>query len=162
MSQGATNWPFLMLTARPVLPGGHQQIGLAAKEGGNLQHVDGFGGDFAVGGLVYVGEHRQARIFRDAAEDARALREAGAAKALHAGAVGLVVAGFEDERDAEVGRDALDGLGHGAGVGFGLDDAGAGDEEEPARANVDRPDFERLTHEGDFTVGSGPVGRGSW
>ena len=53
-----------------------------------------------------------------AAEDAGAFDEAGAAETFDAGAVGLVVAGFEDVGDAEVGGDALDGVGHGAGVGF--------------------------------------------
>ena len=80
--------------------------------------------------------------------------EAGAAEAFDAGAVGLVVAGFEDEGNAEVGGDALDGVGHGADVGFGLDDAGAGDEEEPARADLHRADFKRVAHEGDSTGGS--------
>ena len=40
MSHGARNWPFLMLTARPVCSRGDQQVGLAAEEGGDLQHVD--------------------------------------------------------------------------------------------------------------------------
>ena len=116
-----------MLTARPVLAGGDEQVGLAAEEGGNLEDIDGFGGDFAMGGLVHVGEDGQAGVFGDAAEDARALFEAGAAKALDAGAVGLVVAGFEDVGNAEIGGDALDGFGDGARMGLGLDDAGTGD-----------------------------------
>ena len=56
--------------------------------------------------------------------------------------VGFVVAGLEDVGDAEVGGDALDGVGHHAGMGFGLDDAGAGDEEELAAADVDVSDLE--------------------
>jgi hypothetical protein len=51
--------------------------------------------------------------------------------------VRLVVAGLEDVRDAEVGGDALDGVGHGAGVLLGLNDAGAADEEEFASAYRD-------------------------
>jgi hypothetical protein len=39
---------------------GDEQVGLAAEEGRNLQHVDGFGGDFAVAGLVDVGEDGKA------------------------------------------------------------------------------------------------------
>ena len=76
---------------------------------------------------MYVREDGQAGVFGDAAEDARAFNEAGAAEALDAGAVGLVVAGFEDVGDAEVGGDALDSFGDGARVGFGLNDAGTGD-----------------------------------
>ena len=109
-----------------------------------------------------VSEDGEASIFGDAAEDARALREAGAAKAFDAGAVGLVVAGFEDEGNGEIGGDALDGVGHGARMGFGLDDAGAGDEEKPTCAHLHGPDFERRTHEGDSIVscrGSAPAVR---
>jgi hypothetical protein len=74
MSHGATNWPFLMLTGAAGFAGGHQQVGLTAKKRGNLQHVHGFGGDFAVRGLVHVGQHRQARVFGNAAKDARTLQ----------------------------------------------------------------------------------------
>ena len=72
--------------------------------------------------------------FGDGAKDARALRDAGAAEAMNRGAVRLVVAGFEDVRDVKVGGDALDGVGHAAGVCLGLNDAGAGDEKERAAA----------------------------
>ena len=43
MSQGARNWPFLTLTTLPVCGRGDQQIGLAAQEGRDLQHVDRLG-----------------------------------------------------------------------------------------------------------------------
>ena len=43
MSHGARNWPFLTLIARPVFAGGDQQVGLAAEEGRDLQHVDHLG-----------------------------------------------------------------------------------------------------------------------
>ena len=78
----------------------------------------------------------------DRPQDARAFDEARAAKAADAGAVRLVVAGFEDVRNAEVGGDALDGIGERAGVGFGLDDAGPGDEKELAAADGNRADIE--------------------
>jgi hypothetical protein len=40
MSHGARNWPFLTFTGLPVFAGGDQQVGLAAEEGRDLQHVD--------------------------------------------------------------------------------------------------------------------------
>ena len=43
MSSGAMNWPFLMFTARPDGAGGHQQVGLAAQERRDLEHVDDLG-----------------------------------------------------------------------------------------------------------------------
>jgi len=62
--------------------------------------------------FVDVSKHGEAGGFGDCAEDACAFNQAGAAKTFHAGAVGLVVAGLEDVRDAEVACDALDGVGH--------------------------------------------------
>jgi hypothetical protein len=74
------------------------------------------------------------------------------------GSVGFVVAGFEDVGDAEVGGDALDGVGHGARVGLGLDDAGACDEEEFAAAYGDGADIEGVGHMCYFiTFGSSKV-----
>ena len=78
---------------------------------------------------MHVGQHRQACIFGDSPQNACALDQARSAIALDAGAVGLVVAGLEDERDAEVGGDALNRLGERARMGLGLDDARAGDQE---------------------------------
>jgi len=82
----------------------------------------------------------------DGAEDAAAFREPRAAEAADRCSVGLVVAGLEDVGDAEVGGDALDGVGHGAGVLLGLDDAGSGDEEELAAAYGDVADVEWIGH----------------
>ena len=104
------------------------------------------------------------------AENARPLFEAGSAKAFDAGAIGLVIAGFEDIGDAEIGCDALNGFGHGARMGLGLDDAGTGDEEEPARADLHGPDFKGVAHERDCNVqgsvarasAAGPSGRAEW
>ncbi len=66
MSQGATNWPFFTLMARlgfGGVRGGDEQVGLAAEEGGNLEHgVDGAEGvaDLrALLGRVDVGQHGQ-------------------------------------------------------------------------------------------------------
>src|SRR5258708_7206969 len=56
--------------------------------------------------------------------------EAGAAKGFDGRAVGFVVGGFENVGDTGVAGDFCDAFGHGAGVGFGFDDAWAGDEEE--------------------------------
>ena len=102
--------------------GGDEQVGLAAEEGGDLQ--DEFGGGDGVGyaGAVVwgvdVGEDGEAGFGGYFFEDAAAFGEAGAAEALNAGAVGFVVAGFEDVRDVEVCGDALDGGGEGEAVGF--------------------------------------------
>jgi len=120
---------FLDVDGATGFAGGYQQIRLAAEKGGNLEHVHGFGGHGAVGRLVHIGQHRQAGVLGQAAQDARALDQARPAKTLHAGAVGLVVAGLEDVWDAEVCRDALNRLGHPARMSLRLDDTWAGDQE---------------------------------
>ena len=84
-----------------------------------------------------IGQDGQAGALADGAEDAAALNQPRAAKAFDRGAVRLVVTRLENVRDAEVGGNALDGVGHGAGVLLGLDDTGAADEEEPAASHGD-------------------------
>ena len=138
---------------------GDEEVGLAAEEGGDLEYVDGFGYRGTVLGGVDVGEDGEAGGFGYGAEDAAAFREAGAAEAADGGAVGFVVAGFEDVGDAEVGGDALDGISHGAGVGLGLDDAGAGDEEEFASAYGNVADIEGIGLRCYFTIVGGRNGQ---
>ena len=94
---GGDELAFLDVDRAPGFAGCDEEIGLAAEERGNLENVGGFCDGFAVGRLVDVGEDGKAGIFGDFAEDARALFEAGAAEAFDTGAIGLVVAGFEDE-----------------------------------------------------------------
>jgi len=127
--------------------GGDEEIGLAGEEGGDLEDVDDFGGWGGLGGVVNVGEDGEMEIGFYFGEDAEALGEARAAKGFDGGAIGFVVGGFEDVGDAGVGGDFRDALGHGAGVGFGFDDAGAGDEEE----GIVAAEAERA--ERDFVVG---------
>jgi len=126
---GGDELALLDIDGAPGFCGGDEQVGLTAEEGGDLEDVDGFGCDLALAGLVDVGKDGKAGFASEAAEDARAFEEAGAAKTFDASAVGLVEAGFEDEGDGEVGGDALKSVGHGADVGFAFDDAGAGYEE---------------------------------
>jgi hypothetical protein len=143
---GGDELAFFDVDGAAGVAGGDEQVGLAAEEGRDLEDVGAFGGDFAVGGFVDVGEDGEAGGFGDGAEDAGAFAQAGAAEARDGGAVGLVVGGLEDIGDSQVGGNALDGLGHAAGVGFALDDAGAGDEEEAACADGDGADFVVLDH----------------
>ena len=118
---------------------GEQKISLAAEKGRNLQHgVDIAEGIRGVGGLlgrVDVGKDRDAVRGADGLEDAAAFGEAGTAKGADRGAIGLVVARFEEKREAEIGGDALEGVGQGAGVVFGLEHAGTGDQEELSGAD---------------------------
>jgi len=123
--------------ARGGVGRGGEEVGLAAEECGDLQDVHGVGYGGAVLRGVDVGEDGEFVGGTDGGEDAEAFGDAGAAEAGERGAVGLVVAGLEDEGDGEVGGDALEGIGHEAYVGLGFDDAGAGDEEEFSVADGD-------------------------
>ncbi len=127
---GSDELAFLDVDGAAGFAGCDEQVGLAAEERGNLEHISGFCGDFAVGRLVDVGKDGKAGVFGDLAEDAHAFFEAGTAEAFDTGAVGLVVAGFEDQWNGQVGGDTLDRFSNRAGVSFGLDDAGAGDQEK--------------------------------
>jgi hypothetical protein len=101
-------------------------------------------------GLVDVGEDGKSGRLGEAAEDPGALDQAGAAEAVDGGPVGLVVGGLEDVGNGEVGGDALDCVCHLADVGFALDNARAGDEEELGvavdAADGDIGDLEVLNH----------------
>jgi hypothetical protein len=81
-----------------------------------------------------IGENGQTGAVADGPKDAATVNQPRAAKALDRGAVRLVVARLEDVWDTEVGGDALNGIGHRAGVLLRLDDTGAADEKKPAAA----------------------------
>ena len=96
--------------------GGDEQVGLAAQKRRNLEDVCTLGRDFTVRRLVHIGENWKAGGFGKAAQDGCAFDQARAAKTRYRGAIGLVVRGFEDVREFQIGRDALDGVRHGADV----------------------------------------------
>ena len=122
--------------------GGDEQVGLAAEKSGDLQDVDDFSGGGGLVGFVDIGEDGDLDLVAHAGEDAQAFGEAGAAEAGDGGAVGLVIAGFENERDAERAADGGDGGGHEKGVLLTLDDTGTGDEKQLGTADGDVLDEE--------------------
>ena len=58
MSPGATNWPFLRFTPRPVRATADDQVGLPAEEGRDLKDVHHLGDRSDLRDLVDVGEQR--------------------------------------------------------------------------------------------------------
>ena len=84
---------------------------------------------------MHVGHHRALELLADLGKDAAAFLDAGPAEALDAGAVGFVVGCFEDELDAELGANLLDGGSHLPGKGFVLKRAGSEQEERLLPAN---------------------------
>ena len=70
---GRNELALLDVDGAAALAGGDQQVGLAAEERRDLQHVDRFGHARHVGGFVHVGEHRNLDRLADLAQDAQAL-----------------------------------------------------------------------------------------
>ena len=62
MSQGETNWPFLIFTALAGLGRRDQQVCLAAEKGRDLENIEHFGGPFNLGHVMHIGDHRQHRF----------------------------------------------------------------------------------------------------
>ena len=138
---GGDELAFLDIHGAAALAAGDNEVGLAAEESGDLEDVGDFGDAGDVGGFVDVGEDGDADGVSNFFQNAEAFLETRAAKALKRGAIGFVVGGFEDVGDADAFRDRSDRLGHFEGVGFALDDAGAGDEKELSSADGDGADL---------------------
>ena len=130
MSQGARNWPFLTLTTPAGLGGRDQQVGLAAQERRNLQHVDDLGHGRALARFMHVGQHGQAGPLADFGKDGQGGFEPHATLAARAGPVGLVEGGLEDDADAKRGRYFLEGKCHFERVVAALHLAGARDQRQ--------------------------------
>jgi len=130
--EGRNELALLDVDGAPRPAGFHEQIRLAAEEGGDLQDVRGFGGGRGLIGRMDVGEDGQPGAALHFREDAEPLAQAGAAIGADAGAVGLVERRLEDERSAE-------GLAQGGGqheaVVQTFNDAGPADEGQRAGAD---------------------------
>ena len=118
--------------------GGDQKIGLAAEEGGNLQHVHGLRHGGALVALMHIGQDRQAEFGADFGEDRQRPFQAHAALGIGAGAVGLVEAGLVDQPDAGLVAGLLQRARHVEGMGAAFELAGPGDDGElPGIADLD-------------------------
>ena len=82
-----------------------EQVGLAAEERRDLQHVDRLGHGPALVALVDVGQHRAAEALAHLGQHLDALGEPEPARALGAGAVGLVERALVDQPEPARGAD---------------------------------------------------------
>ena len=64
--------------------GSDQQFGLAAQESGNLQHVNVFGSDIGLDGLMDVGYYGDIKRLAHLAQDAQRLLVTDAGERIHA------------------------------------------------------------------------------
>ena len=107
-----------------------QQLGLSAQEGGNLQHIDKFGCDVGLHGLVDVGHHGNLEGVAHLAQDAQRFLVTDAGKRVDAGAVGLAVTALEYVGDTQRLRDFHCLLGDIHRHLLALDHAGTGEQEK--------------------------------
>ena len=112
---------------------GHEQIGLAAEERGNLHHVDDGARRCAVRLGVHVGEHGQTGDLANLGEHRQRRLDPHAASGGAAGAVGLVEAGLVDQAGANPVGDLAQGMRHFERVRAALHLARTGDEREGQR-----------------------------
>jgi len=81
MSQGARNWPFLMLMARPVAAAASRRSVWRQRKAGICSTVDGLGHRGALLGGMDVGQHRAAEALAQLGQDGQPLAIADAARA---------------------------------------------------------------------------------
>ena len=122
--------PLLDIHRPPRSRGGDEEVGLAAKEGRDLQHVDGLRGERALRDLVHVGQHGQAEAVPDFGEHGKRGFEPKSPRGPARSAVGLVERSLEHEADLAARGDLLQGAGDFERVRARFEQARAGDERE--------------------------------
>ena len=122
--------PLLHVHRLSGLPGGEQQVGLAAEEGGDLQHVDHVTDLCALRFIMHIRQHRHVIGTRHGSQDLQPLFDAQTALAREGGAVGLVIAALEDELRAGGVTCLFQHPRHHLRVVFALQLAGASDHGE--------------------------------
>src|ERR1700730_18319597 len=107
----------------------HNELGLAAEEGRNLQHVNHLGDGSHVGHLVNVGEHRDVYFVFHLLQNAQAFFHPRPAITTDRGSVRLVIRRFEDKREIKRTYHTLDDLRHAQHMLFAFNYTGSGNEE---------------------------------
>ncbi len=113
--------------------GGFNQIRLAAKKRGDLQNVHDLARARGLLFRVHVRQNWHAEFLADVGKRFQSAFDARPAKRLARRAIGLVEAGFEDVKNAELLTGFGQRCGDGAAEFFILDHARSGDEKQAAR-----------------------------
>lgn len=129
------------------------EIGLAAQEGRNLEHIEKLACDFDFAGGMDVGCHRHSQIGTDFCEQLASVMDPQTSEGMGRRAIGFVVGSLENEADAFAIADGFEFPGHPAREGRALNDTGAKDEEEFAAPDRARAQGERHALRGARTLG---------
>jgi len=107
-----------------------------------LQNVHNFGDFCDVLDLMNVSQHRHVNFIFHSFQNAQSFDESWPAKTAHGSAICLIVRGFEDERNIQRARYALDDFRHEERVLFAFDDAGTSNQKQVTRSDPDAFDLE--------------------
>ena len=154
---GGQELAFLDVDGPAGFPGSNQQVRLAAEEGRNLQDIDDLFEGGALGGVVDVGQHRNAQAVPDLGEHRPGALQAEAAGAVDAGPVGLVERGLEDQPDIEALGQFFEFLGRVQGMVAAFHDARTGNQGQRqvvADFQVADGNVTGFAHEGILTDGA--------
>ena len=119
---------FFYINGTSSLASREDEVGLAGEEGGNLEEIDVFSGDFCLLRGVDVGGDWDAELLADTLEELAARFDADAAIRTTSAAVGFVVGGFEDPLQTQAVSEGPQTVGHVPDEFFTLDDTGSEDE----------------------------------
>ena len=137
--------PFFNIDDFTGLSGSDYQIPLPAQKGGNLQHIDMFGGNCALFSFMNVGQNRATVQFFDFVKGFHAFFNADAARRSQRGAVGLVIGSFENIVNAELFGHFHHGAGNVDGMLPAFDLAGTGNDcQRQFVADFKVSDFDRF------------------
>ena len=135
-SLGREELPLLDIHHAARLSSGHQQVGLPAQEGGNLQHIDILGCHARLVGRVYIGHHRYLVGLAHPAQNRQSLLVADTGKGVESRAVGLAIRPLEYIGYLQRIGYLHNLFGNLHSHGLALDYTGAGQQEEVAAVGM--------------------------
>ncbi len=130
MSPGAMNWPFLMLTGRPVRAAATSRSVWRARKAGIWSTSTTSATGVGLLGQVDVRQHGHVELLAHGGQYLKPALEPDAAEGGDAGAVGLVEGRLEDEGQPQAGAGLLEPAGDVQAELAALDDARAGHDQE--------------------------------
>ena len=111
--------------------GGRQkEVRLPREKGRNLKDIRHLRDRGGLGGVMDIGQDRETEVAFHLGQHWESLVQTGTAKRLDRRSIGLIEGGLENQGDAAVGSDFLDGAGGLDGVSLTLDHARSGDQSE--------------------------------